>query len=236
MMQDRKYFGMTVQQIGILVGLAAIACLLFGVTGWLFIRRGMGLSSQSPTATPVLGSTPTPFMLPTQIPTVTLTPVPYEQLIPSGWEQHRTTLVEIWLPSGFKSTGTNAASAVSGDSVVPELSLAGTAVSSVANKVYVSVSYEPLTADSLDTFLESRLANITPQVNMSDRRKVSINGTEAYRLMLEWQDSNVYTNDLFFVIQDGGTIWYVKYSAEIKDFFEMLPVFDDSIKTFRIVR
>ena len=235
-MQDRKYFGMTIQQLGILAGLAGFACLLFGLTGWLALRRSFGLFSQSPASTPVLQLTPTPFVLPTLSPTATLTAVPYEQLIPNGWDQHRTTLVEIWLPAGFKNTGTNSASVVSGNSVVLELSLAGTSASSVTHKIYASVSYEPLTADSLDAFLDSRLSNIPPEVNMSERRKVSINSTESYRLMFEWQDSNVYTNDLLFIFLDGGTIWYVKYSAEIKDFYEMLPIFEQSIKTFRIVR
>lgn len=234
MMQDRKYFGMTVQQLGILGGLAVFACLLFGVTGWLFLRRGLGLISQSPPDAPIIGLTSTPFMLPTLSPTATLTPIPYEQLIPAGWIQHRTTLVELWLPPGFESTGTNANSAVSGNSVVQELSLAGESAS--ANKIYVSVSYEPLPAGSLDAFIDSRLSNMPPEVNMSERRKVSINSTEVYRLMLEWQDSSVYTNDLFFIFLDGSTIWYVKYSAEIKDFYEMLSIFEESIKTFRIVR
>ena len=236
MPQDRKYFGLTVQQLGILAGLAGFACLLFGVTGWLALRRSIGFLSQSPASAPVMQSIYTPFVLPTLSPTATLTPVPYEQLIPNGWEQHRTTLVELWLPPGFKSTGTNIASAVSGNSVVLELALAGTSASSSANKIYASVSYEPLTTDSLDSFLESRLSSIPPEVNMSERRKVSINSTEAYRLMFEWQNSNIYTNDLLFIFLDGTTIWYVKYSAEIKDFYEMLPVFDDSVKTFRIVR
>jgi hypothetical protein len=236
MTQDRKYLGLTVQQLGILIGLAAFACLLFGVTGWLALRTSFGFFSQSPASAPVTQSTSTPFVLPTLSPTATLTPIPYEQLIPNDWEQHQTALVELWLPPGFKSTGINAASAISGNSVVLELSLAGTSASSSANKIYASISYEPLTADSLDAFLDSRLSSKPPEVNMSERRKVLINSTEAYRLMFEWQNSNVYTNDLLFIFLDGSTIWYVKYSAEIKDFYEMLPVFDDSVKTFRIMR
>ncbi|MEO8354832.1 MAG: hypothetical protein ABI621_02865 [Chloroflexota bacterium] len=234
MMQDRKYFGMTIKQVGILAGLAVVACLLFGVTSFFALRRSF--LPQSPQNTPVMQSTPAPFVLPTLVPTVTLTPVPYEQLIPNGWQQHQTTLVELWLPSGFDNTGSPAGAVVSGNSVVVELSLAGTSPSTSADTIYASVAYEPLTADSLDAFLEERLATIPPEVNMSERRKVLINSTEAYRLMFEWQNSSVYTNDLLFIFLDGSTIWYVKYSAEIKDFYELLPVFDDSVKTFRVVR
>lgn len=234
MTQDRKYFGLSISQIGILAGLAGAACLLFGLTGVFALRRSF--FSQPPASAPVIQSTSTPFVLPTLSSTATLTPIPYEQLIPNGWEQHRTTLVEVWLPPGFKNAGTNSASVVSGNSVVLELSLTGTSASSSAHKIYASISYEPLTTDSLDAFLDSRLSNIPAEVNLADRRKVLINSTDAHRLMLEWNIANVYTNDLWFIFLDGGTIWYVKYSAEIKDFYEMLPAFEQSVKTFRIVR
>jgi len=235
-MQDRKYLGMTIRQVGILAGLAVLACLLFGVTGVFALRRGFSLFSQSPTSTPVMQLTATPFVLPTLVPTVTLTPIPYDQLIPEGWEQHQTALVELWLPAGFKNTGSAAASVVSGNSVVMELSLAGTSPTSSDETIYASIAYEPLTSESLDAFIDGRLSGKPPEVNMSERRKVMINSREAYRLMFEWQSSNVYTNDLLFIFLDGSTVWYVKYSAEIKDFFEMLPAFDDSVETFRIVR
>src|SRR5512141_2814697 len=105
MSQDRKYFGMTIQQIGILVGLVLTVCLLFGVTGLLVLRRGVsGLFSRAPVNTPVVRLTATPFVIPTVTPTETPTPIPYDQLIPAGWVQFKTGLIEIWLPPSFKST------------------------------------------------------------------------------------------------------------------------------------
>ena len=83
MSQDRKYFGMTTQQVGILVGLGVTVCLLFGVTGLLILRRGVsGLFPQAPVSTPVVRLTATPFAIPTRTPTETPTPIPYDQLIP----------------------------------------------------------------------------------------------------------------------------------------------------------
>lgn len=234
MTQDRTYLGMTIRQVGILAGLAAVACLLFGTTGFLALRGRF--SSQVPTVLPASQSTATPFVLPTLVPTATLTAIPYEQLIPQGWEQHRTTLVELWLPVGFKSAGRHTASIVSGNSSVLELSLAGTSPTSSHDTVFVSVAYEPLTATSLDALLDDRLSNLPPEVRLAERRKVVVNATEVHRLMFEWQNANVFTDDLLFIFLDGSTIWYVTYSAELRDFFEMLPVFDDSVKTFRIVK
>ncbi|MEO7841831.1 MAG: hypothetical protein ABIU06_21010, partial [Anaerolineales bacterium] len=114
--------------------------------------------------------------------------------------------------------------------------LTGTVSDSSAYNMIVAVSFEPLTSDSLDTFVDSRLSNIPADINMAERRKILINSTEAYRLMFEGHSNNISTNDLLFVFQDGSVIWYVRYSAEIKEFYEMLPTFEQSIKTFRIVR
>jgi hypothetical protein len=54
-------------------------------------------------------------------------------------------------------------------------------------------------------------------------------------LIFEGHSQNVSTNDLLFIFQDGSVIWYVRYSAEIKEFYEMLSTFEQSVKTFRIV-
>ena len=231
-MQQRKYFGLTTKQIGILAGLTGAACLIFGLVGWSVFRR---VFSRAPVDTPVVVSTSTPLVIPTITPTAIPTPIPYEQLIPEGWVQHRTALVELWLPSEFENSG-QGISGISGNSVLLEMALTGAASDSSPHKIFVSVSYEPLNTGSLDAFLESRLSNIPVDVNMTERRKVLINSIEAYRLMFESKNSNILTNDLLFVILDGTTIWYVRYSAQINEFYEMLTAFEQSIKTFRIVR
>jgi hypothetical protein len=237
MTQNRKTFGMTTSQIGILAGLAGLVCLLFGVAGWLVFGGGFKLPfSQNSANTLAPQFTPTPFSIPTITPTGTPTPIPYEQLIPNGWTQHQTALVELWLPPGFENAGPNEVSVISGSSVVLEMALTGTASSSSIYKLFAMVAFEPLTADSLDTFLDARLENIPVDVNMVERRKVFINSTEAYRLTFEGQSNNVEMNDLLFIFLDGSTVWYVKYSAQINEFYEMLPTFEESVLTFRIVR
>ena len=100
----------------------------------------------------------------------------------------------------------------------------------------VSVSYEPMGDQSLDAKLDDHIATMDPAIRIVDRRKVSLNGTEAMRLMLEGRIKTVDVNELVYVIQDGGTIWYIVYAAQINEFYEMLPSFEQSILTFRIVR
>src|SRR5262245_15540481 len=236
MTKDRKYLGMTVQQLGILAGLAVLACLIFGVTGGLALRGGLGLFSRLSALTPITQAPSTANIIPTITPTETQTPIPYEQLIPYGWTQHQTQLIELWTPPDFKNAAPGIVSGVAGNSVFLNLAL----VSSTNKSGYptsVSVSYEPFTANTLDEFLDVKLSNIPPEINMVEKRKVSINSAEAVRLMFESKtETSLNVNDLLFIFQDGGTVWYVKYSAEISDFYERLPEFEESIKTFRIVR
>ena len=233
MSEDRKYLGMTVRQLGILAGLAVVACLIFGVTGSLALRRGLGLFSRAPQSTPIVQPSATLVIPPTITPTATITPIPYEQLIPYGWTQHQTELMEIWMPPDFKNAAPGVVSAVAGDSVFLNLGL----VSSLGRSSYpisVSVSYEPLTANTLEESLKVKLSNIPMDINMVENRKVSINSKDAIRLMFEGKRDNLDVNDLLFVFQDGGTVWYVKYSAGIKEFYEQLPNFEESVKTFRV--
>lgn len=234
MTEDRKYFGMSVKQLGILAGLAVVACLLLAVTGRLVLRGGQFTRSPEATLTPQ--PTATRVILPTFTPTETQTPVPYEQLIPYGWTRHQTQLIEIWLPPVFETAGTREVSGVAGDAVYLNLALVSSSNLS-GYPASVSVSHEPLTEKNLDKFLKAKLSNIPPDVNMVENEKVSINAVKAVRLMFESKtENNLDVNDLLFVFLDGDTVWYVKYSAEIKEFYELLPYFEESIKTFRMAQ
>jgi len=235
MKQNRKYLGMTIGQIGILAGLAGAACLLCGLIGLFVLRGNSGFFSRSPENTPVVLSTPTIFLLPTLTATVAPTAIPYEQLIPGGWLQFKTSLVEIWLPSGFK-LGDPKLLSNSANLAIPELAITGTTSNSSLYQMLVMVSYEPLAAVSLDAFLDSELAKLPTEVRVAERRKVSVNSIDAVRFVFETRSNNIDINDLAYVFLDGSTVWYIEYAAQINEFYEMLFTFEQSVKTFRIVR
>ncbi len=224
MAQQRRIMGMTTMQIGILAGLAAAACLLFAVVGWLVMRGGV---RQAPAPTLAPQMTSTPHILPTITPTVTLTPVPYEQLIPEGWVQHKTALMEIWLPSNFKKAQKDSDE---------ELRLTGSNPKTSLYKMSVTVSYEPLATDSLDAYVDNSLSKLDTALRVVERREVSLNATPAIRMVIEGKVEGVDVNELAYVLQDGTTAWAVVYVAQINEFYEMLPTFEQSAKTFRVVR
>lgn len=224
MAQQRRVLGMTTVQVGILAGLAVAACMLFAIVGWLVMRGGL---RQAPATTPVPQMTSTPYVLPTFTPTLTLTPVPYEQLIPEGWTQHKTELVEIWLPANFK---------VGDLDVDEELALTGSNPKTSLYDMNVIVTFEPLGSETLDAYIDNTVLKLNPTLRVVERRKVSLNATDAVRMVFEGRVEGIDVNELIYVIQDGGTAWAVLYIAQINEFYEMLPTFEQSAKTFRIVR
>jgi hypothetical protein len=234
MTQRRKYLGMKVTQLGILASLAGVACLLFGLTGWLVLGGGLSVA-RPPTPTPVIVSTPTRSVLPTLTLTPTPTSIPYEQLIPSGWVQFKTGLIEIWLPSDF-TLGDPKLLSNPANLAIPELAITGATSNTSLYQMLVMVSYEPLTAVSLDDFLDGELTRLPTEIRMTERRKVSVNSMDAVRFVFETRSNNIDINDLAYVFLDGSTVWYVEYAAQINEFYEMLPTFEQSMKTFRIVR
>ncbi len=100
----------------------------------------------------------------------------------------------------------------------------------------VSVSYDLMTGNSLDEFIETKLQQLPIEVRVTDRRTVYVNTVEARRIMIELRANNIDINDMVYVFLDGDTVWYVEYVAQISEFFENLPVFEQSIKTFRPVK
>ncbi len=233
MEQNRKYFGMTPTQIAILAGLAGAACLLFGVGGWLFLRGGPGLLARAPQNTPVPQATATMVVIPTASPTETPTPVPYEMLIPQGWVQFKTALVEIWLPKGFKQEKKSKNAVALGE---PELEMMGFPVESSLYPMIVAIYYEPLSANSLDDQIDRELAVLSTDERVTERRKVTVNGVEAVRILVETRIESFDANLVMYIFLDGGTIWIVQYVAQINDFYTMSDLINQSVKTFRVVR
>jgi len=235
MKQNRSYFGMTTSQLGILAGLVATVCLLFGLAAWFVVRGNLRQFTGGTQGTPSSQFTATPWIIPSLAATGTPTPVPYETLIPAGWSQFKTGLAEIWLPAEFQP-GDPQLFNDSFNAGIRELILTSSPSDSSQYPTLVMVSYEPLTMHSLEAYLDDAIAKLPAEIRVAERRKININSTETTRLVFETRINNTEVNDLTYVFLDGSTIWYVEYVAQINEFFEMLTVFEKSAKTFRIVR
>ena len=252
MKQNNKYFGMTPTQLAILAGLAATACFLFGLTGWL-VLRGNSRSSSVPQNTFVAQVTATPFVLPTLALTETPTQIPYEQRIPPGWKQFKTELVEIWLPADFEVGDIDKLLEESRQSyeerglqeMVDYQAKRKSIINLVATdeisgsplyRTVVSISYQPLTEESLDVFIQKELLDLPSMIVPMGRKSVPIGSNEAIQLVYEARIGTVSGTSLEYIFLDGMTVWGVEYSAETAEFYQQLPNFEKSIQTFRIVR
>ncbi len=232
---NRKYLGMTIPQLAVLAGLAGALILILCVGGWLIL--GGGLNTASPQPLPVI-ITPTATLIvtPTITPTSAPTAIPYEQLIPKDWVQHRTALVEIWLPAAYKESKLPGpeGEALAAQSALT-LSQPATKKTTAYNK-WVIISYEPLTLDTLDSFLDMKVQSVQLPARVVERRNIELNNVPAVRVLSEIRVDNLDVKELTFVFQDGGTVWYVSYWAEISEFYEHLETFQKSILTFRLVK
>jgi hypothetical protein len=236
MTQNRNYFGMSPTQIGILAGLTGLACLLLGLTGWFVLRGNFNPVASAPQNKPISQFTATPFVMPTLVPTQTPTGVPYDMLIPEGWVQFQTGLVEIWLPAEFRQEDPSAFHD-SADLAMPELFMRESASDSSLYQMLVMVSYEPLIGSSLDTYLDTEMTKLPSTIRVAERRKAFVNSSEVARFVFETRTKNqIDVNDMAYIFLDGSTVWYVEYVAQINEFYEMLSTFEQSVKTFRIVR
>ena len=226
---------MTRTQIGILAGLAGFLVLIVCIGSWLVLGSGRSTFSAPlvpPTAVPTITSIiATP---PTLTPTIAPTAVPYEQLIPADWKQYKTPLIEIWLPGNFKQANKKTADILNGFTFT-ELLITEVSSKSSAYNMQVAVTYDLMTSDSLDKFLEGKFPHLPYQARVTDRRTVYINTVEARRVVIEYRANNVDYDDVVYIFLDGSTVWYVQYAAEISEFFNNLPLFEQSVKTFRPV-
>lgn len=235
MTRNQNKTGMTGAQIGILAGLAGTLFVTVCLAVWLIFGDGLNVFARAPSDTPTPDSTATLIVIPTRTPTITPTPIPYEQLIPRDWVQRKTALIEIHVPAAFK---VSSASDIAGTTelAVPELILSDASPGSSVYDELIVVSFEPLTGDSLDSFLDGRFQQLDPSLRMVERRKISMNGVEAVRSVIETRVKTIDVNVLVFVFLHGGTVWYVEYAAQINEFYESLSVFEQSAQTFRVVK
>jgi hypothetical protein len=237
MKQNRKYMGMTVPQLGVLAGLAGVLCLILCVAGYLIFAGGLSPAVTQNPPTPI--STATPIVLPTETSTPLPTAIPYEQLIPQGWKQHKTALMEIWLPGDYRKTTIKDLS-ISNPNIIVELTLSQTPANTSLYNVYVIIAYEVLRGETLDSHLETA-PTIPPETpntfRVVEQRNVILNGTPAIRFLSEGKSTdNVDVNSLAFVFLDGNTVWYVEYWTQIVEFYNQLETFEKSILTFRPVK
>jgi len=163
-MHQRRYFGMTVVQVGILAGLAVLvgSVLCVGLVLILADRAASAAPREVVIASPALAtpppmptSAPRPTLTPepTATPGVTSTPVP-------GWKRFEGSGAELWLPENYK--GGNPATGL--ETIVAEIRALGPDFDEIANEVEQNLSDSHVAIFAFDANVGDALTLTTVQV------------------------------------------------------------------------
>lgn len=179
--------------------------------------------------------------------TPTVAPIP-------GWERFEAGGVELWLPESYE--GGNLGADL--DLIVDNLRSLGPDFEQIAliieqnPSMYVIWAFDSevgasgaltnmaittervLTAMTLDTYLDSALGQLPAQFQVVERGVVSLGEYQAGRLVLEFTISGVAGKELMYVVKDDNTIWVITFGTGAEEFEQRLPVFEQSVQTFRI--
>lgn len=237
-------------QIGIVAVLGLTACCIFGVTGILLWSPAPETAVVNQPAAPTLPTNtpePTATPVPTDTPQPTATPIP-------GWKRMTGGPVELWLPESYEGGDSK-------ENIVPLLNTLrglGAGYEPLARTIQENPSLLPflaldaanpgimvmVTRDEIpsdwtlemvaDTLLEAVSKQPAYQVQITERKHVSLDHYEAEQSLLQVQGAETSSFELLYIIKAGNTAWTVFYMTAPEQFGQQLPVFEQSIQTFRV--
>jgi len=262
--KKRRYFGMTGQQLGILAGAAGIALILICGLSWMVLSgsspaqpaAGVNPTEIPPTSTQeIVVATATPLP-PTPLPEVA-TSVP-----PGGWLEFHTPGATLWLPGSFvggdlvnqkqdtinkiNALGRTYKNAVDGiksadpnvvfwavDKTPKQTDIITTAV------IARTASTEDTELDEyIRSYLNSSIAGtpVAMLLTVNETKKMTLLGRDARRLTYSHTYASHWVTIVAYYIKDGADIWEVDYSLIPDEYFDMLPVVEQSVHTFSLVK
>lgn len=258
--RPKRYFGMTLAQVGVLAILACLACSLTSA-GLFFVLKSLtppisvtpNTYTKFETPTPEMTATPTLTATPTRTPSPT--PTKYEDTIPAGWNQYRELFrYEIWFPpeytpvdqrgklqeliqlyedSGYSELAQQRTATLDEDVSHYVLWMADTIVSPLRYQTNVSIATYPLEKRSLSGYVDLQVQELPPSIRVMERRPYSIGNYAAERLWLENSLSNTTLGMVMYVIRAQHDVWVITCYTHFNEFYIRQPLFDQIVNTFR---
>ncbi len=253
--KGKRYFGMTVVQLVILGCLGMTAFVVIGGGFW-FVTTSFG-NLYAPPIPPengdaTLQSTLEPAATAPIAPTPTHTLVPYESLIPNGWSQHINESVEIWLPDSFYETKIRVSvrEQIKNYRELGQEKLANELKNSPPEYLFWMETKSPnqklfttrltiypvlMVGEDLDNFLSKQYYLVRLRNSIVDSRPFDVGNYPARRTLIEANLGGVYIGYVSYAIYDGTYVWFVEGASHFNEFYTWLPIFDDAVRTFRVV-
>jgi hypothetical protein len=211
------------------------------------IATGQNTATLTETSTPTVAATPE----------LAATITPQGTLVPPGdWAKFEGPGAAIWLPNSFvggdmvntkadvikkvRNLGPLFSRIADGmKKLPPETVLFMLDSKSSANLLITSVSVVHKTIEgetTLQKYIETEFSLATPMPTINGNKKLTILGLEARRIISQQQNGTQEFTDITYYIKDGNDIWTITYSMAPAVYMEMLPLVEDSIKTFYLVK
>lgn len=245
----KKYFGMTLAQIGILSALALVACIVFGILGTLMLDLVPGTRQVEPTST--LQPSPTSIVTSTVWPTVT--PIP-------NWNEYSFlgNQARIWLPAsywggdtatssgaimeGFKTTFKDEAFTmdVEGLLAIPEIAFFAFDTESTTSARIAYVGSEPLNPDldlSMDFYLNRMMDNFSDASDrVVERQIIQLDHYQTGKLVVESKvptgDSESFITIVIYMVQVDDTMWSITFRTGREEYKDYQDIIETSANSF----
>jgi hypothetical protein len=85
----------------------------------------------------------------------------------------------------------------------------------------------------LDQILELLRGGLSAQTRIASDDTVPVGRFQARRLVTETPNAPAAPKELVYLLKSGSTLWLVTYHSFEQEFNSQLPVFEQSIQTFR---
>ncbi len=94
---------------------------------------------------------------------------------------------------------------------------------------------EIISSMTLETYLELAVKKFPAQFQLIGQEFISLDGYEAGATTVEFTLPSGSGKQILYTIKNGAMIWNVTFSTGVDEFEQRLPVFEQSIKTFKIL-
>lgn len=249
---QKRYFGMTQAQIGILVGLALVSCVVIGIFGKMISDTNAAVEPASRMYTPS----------PTPLPTASPTPWPESNPI-SGWQVHTfaSPQAQIWLPKSYIGSDTTTITVdelekvkITIDDVFlnedlyrissPEVAFFAfdTASSEVLRNVYVRrESLDPASLLSMNDHLNMLMADLSSDSDRVVERQIKqMENFPAGTLVLESKvlqdDVEAFVSTSVHMIRVEDTMWTIVLRSGRGEYSDYKTTIEDIVNSFWVQR
>lgn len=181
---------------------------------------------------------------------------------PAGWVEFRTDAASIWLPANFvggdlvhskqrtiskiNALGSfyrNTVAAIQQTNKESVLWMVDKTPKQTDIVTTVNVRHIISTEDvTLDQYIHDFLAGnvegtpVSMLLAVNATKKVTLLGTDARLLSYTTFYAGHSTSGLLYYIKDGADIWAVNYGLGPKEYYDMLPLVEQSIQTFNLIK